>query len=445
MQNTWHPVREFLSRLREAPLRLARDQRGAIALILAVSLIPLVIATGIAIDVTRIYLVKQRLGQASDAAGLALAAASDGSENLQTVLETFFTANYPASKLGTPATPSYSIAGSQITVTAQASVETTFMQIAGIDSVSVAATSQITYQSEGLEVVLVVDNTGSMSGSKLSSLQTAAEDLVDILFGDEQTASNVKIGIVPFTALVNIGSTMTAYTDDPDDYNWGSDSWEGCVEARTYPADVEDSDTTSGGTWTVFHWPDDSYNDWSDWWWDSGPNLYCPAAVTPLTSDKTTLTNAIDAMVASGPTHVNVGAIWGWRLISPEEPFDEGVAYGTSGWSKAIILMTDGESTAYSFVKSAYRFPNDEVLGTSSISSMVSILDDRLSETCTNIKDTEITLYTITFDVSSSSLQTLMENCATDSDKYYDSPSEDELERTFRAIAAELKKIHLSG
>ena len=55
-----------------------------------------------------------------------------------------------------------------------------------------------------------------------------------------------------------------------------------------------------------------------------------------------------------------------------------------------------------------------------------------------------VTLYTITFDVSDTDVQTMMETCATDSDKYFDSPSEDDLETTFRIIGAELKALHIS-
>jgi len=49
------------------------------------------------------------------------------------------------------------------------------------------------------------------------------------------------------------------------------------------------------------------------------------------------------------------------------------------------------------------------------------------------------------FSCVNADTQTLFENCATDSDKYYDSPSGTELSRAFRAIAAELKKLRVTG
>ncbi|MDP6814908.1 MAG: pilus assembly protein TadG, partial [Alphaproteobacteria bacterium] len=86
-----------------------------------------------------------------------------------------------------------------------------------------------------------------------------------------------------------------------------------------------------------------------------------------------------------------------------------------------------------------------ELIGDMSRSDAQDELDDKLSTICTNIKATETLVYTITFQVSSSSIQTLMSNCATDSSKYYNSPSNDELERAFRAIGAELSNLRIGG
>ena len=61
------------------------------------------------------------------------------------------------------------------------------------------------------------------------------------------------------------------------------------------------------------------------------------------------------------------------------------------------------------------------------------------------MKANDIIIYTITFDVDDAETQTLFENCATDPDKYYNSPTGTELSRAFRAIAAQLKKLHISS
>jgi len=446
------------SRIKHKFSEFLGSERAAVSVLFAVALLPMFAAAGMAVDMGRAYLVKQRLGVAADAAGLAVASSYEEGVDMQGTLDEYFNKNFVETSLSTAGDPSYSIVGNTVNVTASAEVQMTLMKALGYDSISVQVTSQSLFAVNGMEVVMVLDNTGSMGGTKMTSLKAAANDLVDILL--EGANGNVKIGLVPFTALVNVGTNFedmavpSFISPASTTYNWGNDSWWGCVMARPYPNDVEDTDADAGGRWTPFYWQDDGNN---DWYYDGayhadttapsskGPNKYCPNAVTPLTDNHFVLNTAINSMYAYGPTHVNVGAIWGWRLISPEAPFTQGVAYGTENHTKAIILLTDGENTAYSYVKSAYDYPSVGVTGTTSAAGVAEEMDDRLEETCTNIKSEGILVYSITFDVDTVGIKNLMQGCATDADRYFNSPTEDELKRTFREIAKELKEIRLTG
>ena len=49
-----------------------------------------------------------------------------------------------------------------------------------------AATTIIIRESKGLEVALVLDNTGSMGTTKMNNLKSAAHSFLDILFGSER-------------------------------------------------------------------------------------------------------------------------------------------------------------------------------------------------------------------------------------------------------------------
>ena len=121
---------------------------------------------------------------------------------------------------------------------------------------------------------MVLDNSGSMSGSKIDALKEAASDLINSLF--ELSLSNpapdpVRIGIVPFTAAVNVGpeyrnaSWMDTLGIGPNaginhDYDltpttlitnrfslfdtMNNVEWLGCVEARAHPYDVDDTTPT---------------------------------------------------------------------------------------------------------------------------------------------------------------------------------------------------------
>ena len=50
----------------------------------------------------------------------------------------------------------------------------------------------------------------------------------------------------------------------------------------------------------------------------------------PLTANKATIDTAIDNMIAyySTGTFIPTGLVWGWHVLSPTEPFTEGIAAG---------------------------------------------------------------------------------------------------------------------
>lgn len=420
-------------------LRFKRNERGAVAVFITLALIPLMVAAGLAIDLSRAYLIKGRLSHALDAAGLAVGSmrtTTTDSAYLENKFRDFMDLNFSSANIGTVHSLSFSDQGGVITVSGQATVDTAFMRIVGIDTMTVGADAEIVVETNGLELVMVLDNTGSMGGNnKLNDMKDAAHELIDILFGDETNPSLLKVGLVPFDNTVNIGTANAAYVPNVGSYNWGWGSWEGCVMARSYPHDVQDSSVAVGGSWEPF-WNANS-------WWDR--NRYCPNPITPLTNDRTTLDNQIDAMQALGSTHVNLGAVWGWRTISPQEPFTEGTAYGDPDWNKAVILLTDGENTMIDSYYSAFGWLSDGNLGTTTSRSVAeNELDDRLREVCTGMKNDGIIVYTITFQVPDLTTRMLFEDCATDSDKYYDSPDAATLNVAFRAIGAELKNLHLS-
>ncbi len=181
-------------------------------------------------------------------------------------------------------------------------------------------------------------------------------------------------------------------------------SWQGCVEARPYPHNVQDSAAVSGSPETLFvpmFAPDEPGNFWRDidgdgdndvdssswgypnnYWVDSsdsltvkkrqqdmrkyfmvkpmnasnsgsgdGPNHSCTTVpITPLV-DVTKqvglddIKDAIDDMSPTGYTDVPQGIAWGWRSVSSKAPFTEGRPDGQNGNDKVIIVLTDGANT----------------------------------------------------------------------------------------------------
>jgi len=439
--------------------RFRKNERGSVMALFAIAIIPMMVAAGLAVDLSRAYLIKSRLSHALDAAGLAVGSmrtTTTDTAYLEQQFTNFVNANYPSAEVGATHDLTYVDNGGVISVTGKATVETVFMAIVGINNMTVSASAEIIVETNGLELMMVLDNTGSMgSYNKLEDMKTAAHDLIDILFGNEALPDLLKVGLVPFSGSVNIGTSMSSSVADTSTYDWGSTSWEGCVEARAYPYDVQDADTGTGGLWAPYHWADhNSYNNWDrDTYYaidnsppsSRGPNKYCPRPLTPLTNDRASLESEIDAMWAAGYTHINYGAVWGWRAISPSAPFTEGSSYSDPDWNKVVIILTDGDNTTSNSVDTAYGYRSDGLLGSTTSWGTASELDSRLLEVCTGMKNDGIIVYTIAFGTSIGwSTASMMEDCATKPSNYFESPDSATLSLAFRAIGAELKNLHLS-
>lgn len=485
-----------------------RNRQGNVAIIFAVALMPIMAAAGIGVDLSRAYLVKAHLTQALDAAGLAVAGSPGASEEyLETLAQDFFNANYPTTEIGVPGELHLNLGDNVVTLSATATLPTSLLGVFGIDEMDVGSEIEVTRENKALEIVMVLDNTGSMgSNGKLGAMKEAATSLVNILFGDNPDLDKIHIGLVPFAAGVNVGTEfpttaldMTGassihgenfkFSTDPNVNNlWdlydqiNNRSWEGCVQTRPEPLDENDTPPSAGNPdtlWVPWFAPDEGdaskyVNDYLDdadpdqndgpeqkdiskydgaWVSSSsrGPDAGCTMRpVTPMTNDKDLLIDDIDDMNASGVTHIPVGLSWGWRLISPGEPYTEGREYDDPSVDKAIILLTDGSNVLGTLNNrnrsryTAYGYIRKGRLGTTNKSAAEDRLDPKTAEICENIKDEGVRLYTITFQVSNSDTQALMEGCATSPALYFDSPSNEELQTVFQAIARDLSNLRLS-
>lgn len=78
------------------------------------------------------------------------------------------------------------------------------------------------------------------------------------------------------------------------------------------------------------------------------PSFICDSApILPLSTNATTVDDTIKNLQAVGATNVDEGVGWGWRTLSPTEPFAGSRAFSDEKNIKAMIVMTDGENTSY--------------------------------------------------------------------------------------------------
>src|SRR5690554_799477 len=188
--------------------RFFSDQRGNFAIMFALAALPIMVAAGAAVDISRAYAVENRLKAALDAAALAVGGApGKTNQQLQVIAQSYFDANYPTAKLGVPGVVSVTQSGNTVSLSVKADMPTTLMGIAGIKTLDIAASSQVTRMGKKLEVVLVLDNTGSMdSGGRMTVLKTASKNLIDTVSAAALNPGDVKVAIVPFNIDVKVGT-----------------------------------------------------------------------------------------------------------------------------------------------------------------------------------------------------------------------------------------------
>lgn len=424
------------------------DRRGNFATIFAIAAIPIVAAAGASVDISRAYIVETRLKAALDAAALAVGGATgQTNEQLQVLAQSFFNANYPASKIGVPGTLTVAQNGNVVTLSAHATLPTSLMGVVGIDTLDIGATSQVTRMGKKLEIALVLDNTGSMgSGGRMTVLKTAAKNLLTTVSAAALDPGDVKVAIVPFNIDVKVG---TAY----ENANWlrwdefvpsgggggggggnchiilillglcnnsggGSNphaGWNGCVEDRDQNYDTLNTlPPATGGGSNATRYP--AHENTSG---NSNCNLQ---TIMPLSHNWTALATHIDNMVSAGNTNTTIGLAWGWNMLTPGAPLSAAAA-PNNNLDKVILFLTDGDNTQNRWTTSSSQ------------------IDARTALVCTNIKAAGIKIYSVRVIDGNA---TLIRNCATEPGMYYSVNTASELTSVFASIAQSLSNLRIS-
>lgn len=440
-------VNETKARLSGFARRWTSDRRGSYAVIFALTLIPILIAIGAAVDLSQAYIVKQRLARALDAAGLAVGGMSgQTTAQIQATAQNYFNANYPATKIGVPGTLTVATSGNVVNLSVAASMPTSIMGIIGVHSLKVGASSQITRMGKKIEVVLVLDNTGSMSsGGRMTVLKASAKSLIDTVSAAALNDGDVKIAIVPFTTDVNVGPTNVnaswlkwswplptqtctttgsgknkTTTCTQDTRTVSKSGWKGCVVDRDQDYDVSISAPVSGNSATLFPANDANlYN-----------NNCTLRPIVPFSTNWTMLKNEIDAMVAGGATNTTIGFVWGWQMLTYGATLSNAAAPNPDKLNKVMVYMTDGDNTYYR-----------AGIGTCNGSSNCPGVDVRTAMACNAIKSSGVMVYTIRLIQGN---ETLLRNCATNTSMYYSANTANDLTTIFASIAQSLSNLRVS-
>jgi len=465
---------------------LLGNQQGSLLPAVAASLMMLTGAAGVAIDGARMFYVKDVLQKSLDSAGLAAGHAME-LNSMEADAQEFFAANISSVEnwlTGSNMVAQFSDDNKTITLTGTASIAASFTALFGYDEITLSATTEISRETRGMELVLVMDNTGSMYWSgKITAAKDAATQLVETVYGDADTSSNLWVGVVPYVAHVNVGAQHESWLSTAghakiDNGDFLPTAWAGCVFART---DGEDQTDTPPATAPIdpWYWDDEpsysSYykaNNWIDDDGDrsiyeansrsyaKGPNRGCGQEILPLVESKATVLASIDDMApwSFGGTASPVGLVWGWRVLSEkwqglwggDTPATHPLANDTPFMDKVLVILTDGKnefiSRTASLGGSDYTaYGTIDQWGYSSIYTARDELDSRFANICQNIKNDDIIIYGITFgSTPDTATRAAFESCATKPAFYFHAPSNGELQDVFDTIGRQLSNLRLS-
>lgn len=202
------------------------DRRGNVALIFGLSLPVMVLMTVGGVDIHRASTVRVNLQDALDASALAAARSpyTDPADIQRVGMDALRAnlTNYPNIILREDKT-TFVLNEDQVVV-AKGSVDVKAL-VANIflppygqfmdDYLPVGAHSEVNRSSKNLEVSLVLDITGSMAGSRIRDLKSAATELVTMIVQDLQTPYYSKMAIVPYSNSVNVGSYANSARGTP--------------------------------------------------------------------------------------------------------------------------------------------------------------------------------------------------------------------------------------
>jgi hypothetical protein len=382
---------------------------------------------GLGLDAGLLYLAHSRLQTATDSAALAgsLALPYDpeiANGRVVDAVNDYLNHNYPPAEAVsiTPGGETRSVK-----VVAKAEVDMRFLGILGIESRTVRAEALAGFNN--LEIVFVIDNSGSMKGAPIRETNRAARALVDLVIPDGM-APAVKIGLVPFRGKVRIGEGVDGLPA-------------GCRNADgSYAEWLRDE----------YMEPEYRYPSWRPLSVDHDTCEDIPQ-VMPLSNDKAGVISAIETQDARGAwsgTIISEGVKWARHVLSPEEPFTEGSA---EDMRKIIILLTDGDTEDgtcggnYEVNYTPNNYWTNAYYGMGDMDSHCEdggALNQAVLDEARIAKDAGIEIFAIRYGQSDRTDVELMKQAASSKagtdDHYFDAPSAYDIDDVFKLIGKQL-------
>ena len=151
-----------------------------------------------------------------------------------------------------------------------------------------------------------------------------------------------------------------------------------------------------------------------------------------LSYDWTSMNSLVDQMYPNGNTNQPIGLVWGWQSLVGGGPLSAPAMDSNYKYQQVIILLSDGLNTADRWYQSQTPIDNRMVQTGNG------------SGTCANIKAAGITIYAIQVNTGGDPQSTLMQNCASDTTKFWMLTSASQITTVFNSIGTNLTKLRVA-
>lgn len=410
-----------------------RKQSGNVLMTLVLFLILIMCFSGLAIEAGRWFVIRAELSKAVDAACL------QGARNLSNpfvspkqLAAEFCAENFTSGAFGSvasgPGSPFYNIHinGTLVTVDGHVTAYGFLSKLVGVDLVPISSAGAA--QKRNVEILLVLDRSGSMAGQPIADLKVAAKSFLDFF---AETEAEDRMGLISFATSVKVerplGSHFVTPMKNAIDHmtSGGFTNSEDAIDQANGPKALQDQTGLP---------PEQKVQQFVIFFSDGRPNSFRGT----FKNQGRTYEAVAHVMENCDPGDDNRTAA---QLRSPDQ---EGRDIGDA------LPTGDGLSVGSTCGKPTTRwmiFDSRPVPGTTSVAC--DLQDPALGDhVCTlasslalqhaqELKDGKVTVFTI--GLGERINRTLLEQIASSPDLYYNAPTSSQLQGIFQKVAQDIK------
>lgn len=448
-----------------------RDTRGQVATIMAISMTAILCAVAGGVDYSRSVAIGTKIQSALDSGVLAAASLSQ-TRPADDVVRSYVEAaleEHPEliEALTLEVEAEITFNARTVTASAEVGVPTGLLGIAGIRTVPVRRAATAVEQVRNIEISLVLDTSGSMGergGGKIIALRQASAEFIDVVLASNP--ERTSLSFIPYNGGVrtpDIVNRALVSADSP--VNGRRD---GCLElGAALPIQIN----LPPGSLYWLSWKGVLQH-------GSARSNVCPrdtASSVFLSNARADLMARSRGLPAEGNTGLDVAVAWGARALDPAWRGRLGgsfsgrpAAYSDTDTIKVLVVMTDGEATGQKRPTSSQRTVRKKVTEvyydargrrrTRKVWRDVveTSWDERpeiynaaqarrnMTAACDAAERNGVHVYTIAFQLRSSGARTLMLNCASRPQNFYNVEGLD-IRSAFSAIAADINQLRISN